>query len=395
MDRQAIRLYRARDVERGQAMKLACPLAALLVALSSAEFSNAATHTATVASVTGNIAKVTMIGDVLPRPGTRAEIFFKMAGFEEEIVVATGSSFNSGPGEISIIVEDASGTVEQGHLVRFGPPSPTTPIPSSPKVTPPTPALASSIVGNWTGNEPGGDQISFTFNADGTVSYIRQKGKKKNILRGNYRTDCAASPCRLELYRFTVNGVSARGETIIGLFELHESEMKFDLSSELQGHPEKGFTKGMITLVRARLDTASPKTTSTDEMDVPNTFEEAQSVIESRKPSPRPSPHAATTGFAGEWKVQNEEASYTLRLRQDGNRVSGSYDLYNGALTGTVRAGILLATWDQPGNRRGGSARLRLSADGQLLTGSWAYDPTIYSSGLKGSGTWTFRRIKP
>jgi hypothetical protein len=151
----------------------------------------------------------------------------------------------------------------------------------------------------------------------------------------------------------------------------------------------------MITLARERSETPPPKTTSTDEIDVPNTFDESQSVIESRKPSPGPSPPAATAGFAGEWKVQNEEASYTLRLRQDGNRVSGSYDLYNGTLKGTVRAGTLLATWDQPGNRRGGSARLRLSADGQMLTGSWAYDPALYSSGLKGNGIWTFRRIKP
>lgn len=168
---------------------------------------------------------------------------------------------------------------------------------------------------------------------------------------------------------------------------------------------------GKDQLARITSTTAQPAATPTpspserDPNDVPNIFNEAQSVIEEqqRSPSPRPlatpspralsSPSATPKRLSGRWKVQNENASYTLTLRQEGKRVTGSYDLYNGTLKGAVLDDTLVATWQQAGNRRGGSARLHLSADGQTLQGAWAYDPSVYSSGLTGTGTWTFKRI--
>jgi len=107
------------------------------------------------------------------------------------------------------------------------------------------------------GLEPGGDKVSFTFRADDTVSYVRLQGKKKRVLRGKYRIDCASPPCRVEVFDFQINGVAAKGKTLIGLFEIHEIDMKFDFSLELQDHPEKGFTKGAVTLIRAKTDSPS------------------------------------------------------------------------------------------------------------------------------------------
>lgn len=134
--------------------------------------------------------------------------------------------------------------------------------------------------------------------------------------------------------------------------------------------------------------------------DVPNTFNEAQSVIEAqrrnanRSPTP-PSPMVQVRNdFAGRWKVQNENASYVLDLQGSGDRVTGTYGLQGGSLSGFVQGGALHATWKQPGNRRGGSVALRLSADGNTLSGPWEYDPAIFSSGLRGSGTWTFQRVR-
>jgi hypothetical protein len=233
-------------------------LVILIAAVGSAELLSAATYTGTVISVSDDIAKVAMDGDLFPAVGTRAEIFFKMGGSGEEISVATGSALKIDHGDLQVKIEDATGTVEKGQLVRFGPASSSMPATSSPTPTnSPPPASTSVIIGMWMGLEPGGDKISFTFREDGTVSYVRLKGKKKNILRGRYRTDCASTPCRLELFAFEVNGVRAKGETIIGLFELHESDMKFDLSTDLQRHPENGFTKGAVTLIRAKTDTPS------------------------------------------------------------------------------------------------------------------------------------------
>jgi hypothetical protein len=232
-------------------------LVILIAAVGSAELLSAATYTGTVISVSGDIAKVAMDGDLFPAVGTRAEIFFKMGGSSEEISVATGSALKIDHGDLQVKIEDATGTVEKGQLVRFGPASSTTPAASPQATASASPASTFSIVGMWMGLEPGGDKISFTFREDGTVSYVRLRGKKKNILRGKYRTDCASTPCRLELFAFEVNGVRAKGETIVGLFELHEIDMKFDLSTDLQRQPEKGFTKGAITLIRAKTDTPS------------------------------------------------------------------------------------------------------------------------------------------
>jgi hypothetical protein len=138
-----------------------------------------------------------------------------------------------------------------------------------------------------------------------------------------------------------------------------------------------------------------------DPVDVPNTFLGAQSVIEAqernanRSSTPPPSPMVqARNDFAGRWKVQNESPAYVLDLQERGGRVTGSYGLQGGSLSGAVVVGRLHATWKQPGNRRGGSVTFRLSADGNTLTGSWEYNPAIFSSGLRGSGTWIFRRVR-
>ncbi|HVF71369.1 MAG TPA: hypothetical protein VM940_07150 [Chthoniobacterales bacterium] len=354
-------------------MRSGLRLVALLLALGTGT-SVAATYRGTVVSIEGNVARVAMSGDVRPPVGAKAEIYFKMAGFDDEIAVATGSALKIDKGDLLVKIEEASGTVEKGHLVRFGPAESVT-------AAAPSPASTASIVGMWAGLEPGGDKISFAFREDGTVSYVRLKGKKKNILRGKYRTDCAATPCRLELFAFEVNGARAKGETIAGLFELHDIDMRFDLSNELQRNPGNGFTSGAITLIRSPAETPGANTSK----DAP----------ESHPPPPPPqaSPTVTRSSFAGQWKVQNENASYTLSLRQEGDRVTGDYDLYGGTLSGTVRNGVLRASWRQSGNKRGGSATLRLSADGETLSGPWEYDPATFSSGLRGTGTWTFKRI--
>lgn len=252
-------------------MKSLSRLATFVLTLVGAVWSQAATYTGTVVSVEGDVARVAMNGNTMPSAGAKAEIFFKMAGFDDEISVATGSALKIDRGELLVKIEEATGTVEKGHLVRFGPALPPAPSASPQSTSSPSPPSTSSITGAWSGIEPGGDEIVFTFTEDGSVTYVWQKGKKKNTLRGKYRTDCATTPCRLEIFSFQVNGVRVKGQTIVGLFELHDLEMKFDLSKELQRAPDKGFTKGMITLSRTKSEpsaaTPSPPPVTTPPID--------------------------------------------------------------------------------------------------------------------------------
>jgi hypothetical protein len=123
-------------------------------------------------------------------------------------------------------------------------------------------------------------------------------------------------------------------------------------------------------------------------------------------PSPRnpskatPKPAATMTPpaqekkrFAGKWRVLNENPSYTLVLSQNGNKVTGTYDLQDGSLRGEVHGDVLVAKWWQTGNQAAGAVRLKLSNDGETLSGPWTYDAASLSRGFTGEGMWTLRRI--
>ena len=93
--------------------------------------------------------------------------------------------------------------------------------------------------------------------------------------------------------------------------------------------------------------------------------------------------------LTGEWVV---DEAYAAHLKQQGTTVSGTYDFQGGTLEGTVEGRMAKLRWYQPGNRRGGPTEMTIAPDGQSMTGTWTRDPTVYNSGLTGSGTWTFRR---
>jgi hypothetical protein len=120
-------------------MKSLLRVTTLLVALTGAKLLGAATHTGTVISVEGDIAKVAMNSNVMPAVGARGEFFFKIEGTDAEVSVATGSALKIDHGDLLVKIESTTGTVEKGQLVRFGPAEGATTASRSPAVTPPPP----------------------------------------------------------------------------------------------------------------------------------------------------------------------------------------------------------------------------------------------------------------
>ena len=103
----------------------------------------------TVSSVSGKQATVTAEGDRLPGPGDKAEIFFKLPGTDENVAVATGKVTQVNGNLIRVNIEDATGDVETGQLVRIesarpvkvaaASPTPPKSKESTPTVPPPAP----------------------------------------------------------------------------------------------------------------------------------------------------------------------------------------------------------------------------------------------------------------
>jgi membrane-associated protease RseP (regulator of RpoE activity) len=78
----------------------------------------------TVRSVTDKYATVASESDLVPAPGDKAEIFFKMPGADDEISVANGHVYEITGANIMIEVDKASGAVANDQLVRINSPNP-------------------------------------------------------------------------------------------------------------------------------------------------------------------------------------------------------------------------------------------------------------------------------
>lgn len=78
----------------------------------------AAEITGTVKDVNGSVAAVQTSGGT-PAVGDTAEFFFKLAGADEEISVATGTVIGQDGGAVKVKIENATGDVAKDQLVRF------------------------------------------------------------------------------------------------------------------------------------------------------------------------------------------------------------------------------------------------------------------------------------
>lgn len=91
----------------------------VLVVSSLARSSQAADATGTVREVSGSTITVETAGGSAPAAGDETEIFFKLAGVDEEISVAQGSVLSSEGALTKVKIENATGEVAKDQLVRF------------------------------------------------------------------------------------------------------------------------------------------------------------------------------------------------------------------------------------------------------------------------------------
>lgn len=84
----------------------------------------AAEITGTVRSVSGGTAIVALQGENVPSVGDKAEVFFKLAGAEEDVSVATGSVLRVEADSVEVKIENATGEVAKDLLVRITSPNP-------------------------------------------------------------------------------------------------------------------------------------------------------------------------------------------------------------------------------------------------------------------------------
>ena len=107
----------------------------------------------TVRAVSSETITVAVTGDSVPNVGDKAEIFFKLAGVEGDISVATGSVIKVEGDSIQVKIEKATGEVAKDQLVR---------------ITSEKPQKRPTIVGVWIGDNPAGGKIKFEFREDAT-----------------------------------------------------------------------------------------------------------------------------------------------------------------------------------------------------------------------------------
>ena len=100
-------------------MKSVCRSAVVSLALFLVASLGAAEIAGVVQQAGDHSATVRVTGDLAPAVGDKAEIFFKVAGVDGEISVASGSVRTVGGDSVELKIESATGEVAKGQLVRI------------------------------------------------------------------------------------------------------------------------------------------------------------------------------------------------------------------------------------------------------------------------------------
>ncbi len=97
-------------------------------------------------------------------------------------------------------------------------------------------------------------------------------------------------------------------------------------------------------------------------------------------PVKRPSSFNKKTLWEGSWNTTFKK----LVLKQNGNKVSGTYGHDNGRIVGIVNGNVLEGTWHEAGNQTG-KFRFVISLDGKSFSGKWGNNSNVPGSTWNGT----------
>jgi hypothetical protein len=87
--------------------------------------------------------------------------------------------------------------------------------------------------------------------------------------------------------------------------------------------------------------------------------------------------------YTGIWNTTFGE----MRLRQTGNRVSGTYTSSDGVIEGVIHNGVFRFRWLERATGGAGAGRFELSDDGESFSGRWSYEADPEAQGSSWTGT--------
>ena len=212
------------------------------------------------------------------------------------------------------------------------------------------PFAASAAIYSWTGAwEITGDWEAAVLTQSGNdVSGKYEEGEISGTVLGNVLTGTWSQTGSSGSFEFTM---SADG-------------LSFTIKWKYEGDADWYSTADSGTRLSA-LPTPSDET---------DPSQSAGATTEPAKPAL--SSYGYTGSWAGNWNMKSIGWGY-MTLTQNGNTVSGAYDLMGGTITGTVTNGILTGTWNQPGNGGSGQFEASMHADGLRFVMQWRNDASL------------------
>lgn len=205
----------------------------ILLAFAAASSSVAAEITGKVRDASGDSATVVIDGDAMPAVGDSVEIFFKLAGASEDVLVASGKVAAVEAKVVQVKIENATGMVAKDQVVRIKSAGVAKAPGQSPSraSSPSTKESANPIRGDWTFMAPDGTKVSFSFKEDGTVLWVVEEAQYAKTMIAKYRVDTSATPHVVEI--FDLEETEMKGHVLHGIFELQsDGRLKLDLSQE-------------------------------------------------------------------------------------------------------------------------------------------------------------------
>jgi hypothetical protein len=277
----------------------------IFLALLGANSIAAAEITGKVREVSGNMVTVVIDGDASPAVADSVEIFFKLAGANDEIMVATGKIVTIDAKVAKVSVETATGTVLRDQLVRIK----SLGVSKAPAQSPATTVTrSSSIVGDWVSSLPDGSTVSFSFRPDGTLLWVIEEPKSARSSNGKYRVDASTQPQMIVLSDLEEGEM--KGITLPGIFEFQsDGRLRLDFKRDSDA-PPKEFSEQALLFSKATSPVVRPN----------------------KPPPPTSTAYPTSTPYVAPPPSADEALITEAKQRHDSGDDTGAIELLNKAL---------------------------------------------------------------